>query len=87
MYMEKVYNNDISICCISFYDNLNIFDRIRLSKLRSNKYTKQMKKKYTDITEGTPEDVLFRSRKVMIQDREGNNIVLALVHKRKNKAN
>jgi len=40
-----------------------------------------MKKKYTDIKKGT-DAVSFASKEIRIQDRGGNNIVIALVDKR-----
>lgn len=40
-----------------------------------------MKTKYTDIKKGT-DAVSFASKEIRIQDRGGNNIVIALVDKR-----
>jgi hypothetical protein len=39
-----------------------------------------MKKKYTDIKKGA-EGVSFTGKEIQIQDREGNNIVIALVNR------
>ena len=40
-----------------------------------------MKRKYTDIKKET-EDLLFTRKEVRVQDREGKNIVKALVDRR-----
>lgn len=39
-----------------------------------------MKKKYTDIKKGA-EGVSFTGKEIQIQDREGKNIVIALVNR------
>jgi hypothetical protein len=40
-----------------------------------------MKKKYTDIKKGS-EGVSFTGKEIQIQDREGKNIVIALIDRR-----